>query len=75
MAGIISQGDVSGGSMGVSTTALAPKAPRKNWPSAPMFHSFMVKARHRPVARRMSGVAFTSVSEMTPTSPKAALTM
>ena len=25
-AGIISQGDVSGGSMGVSTTALAPKA-------------------------------------------------
>ena len=63
------------GASGNRTTALAPQAPSRNWPSAPMFQSRIrnASAQARPV--RISGVALTSVSEMTPMLPNAALRM
>jgi hypothetical protein len=62
--------EVVGGSMGVNTIALAPKAPIMNWPSAPIFQSFMRKATEQANADSRIGVAFTIVSESTPTLPK-----
>src|SRR5690349_348222 len=70
MTGMNSQRDDSAGSIGASTTALAPKAPMMNCPSAPMFHNFIRKAIEQASAARMIGVAFTMVSESTPVSPK-----
>ena len=66
---------VLAGRMGSSTTALAPHAPRKNCPSAPMFQSFMRKASAQARPTRISGVAFTMVSLNTPRLPNAASTM
>ena len=73
-ASMISPG-CSAGRMGSSTTALAPQAPMKNCPSAPMFQSFMRNASAHARPTRISGVAFTSVSLKTPTLPNAAFTM
>ena len=66
---------VPAGSTGASTIALAPHAPSRNWPSAPMFQSRIRKASEQARPVRMSGVALTSVSLMTPTLPNAATTM
>ncbi len=57
------------GTMGTRTTAEAAQAPIRSWPSAPMFHRRMRKARAQARPVRMSGVAFTSVSERTPRLP------
>ena len=66
---------VPAGRIGSSTTALAPHAPSRNWPSAPMFHSRIRNASEQARPVRMSGVAFTSVSDRTPTLPNAASAM
>ena len=75
IAGITTIAGVPAGRIGARTTALAPHAPSRNWPSAPMFHSRIrnASAHARPV--RISGVALTSVSDSTPMSPKAASMM
>ena len=62
-------GDAFSGSRGIKTTALAPKAPMKNWPSAPIFHNRMRKAREHARPTSIKGVAFTNVSEKTPILP------
>jgi hypothetical protein len=51
---------------------LAPSAPIKNCPSAPMFHRRIRKATEQARPTRMSGVALTRVSEMTPALPNEA---
>src|SRR5450756_3217686 len=61
---------VPGGTIGMSTTADAPQAPIRNWPSAPMFHRRIRKARAQARPVRISGVAMTSVSDRTPRLPK-----
>ena len=61
----------SGGRTGARTIAAAPQAPISSWPSAPMFQSRIRKASAQASPARMSGVAVTSVSDMTPTSPNA----
>ena len=66
---------VPAGSSGKSTTALAPQAPSRNCPSAPMFQSRIRKAIEQARPVRMSGVAFTRVSLITPTLPNAASRM
>ena len=66
---------VPAGSTGARTIALAPQAPSRNWPSAPMFQRRIRKASEQARPVRISGVALTSVSLMTPTLPNAALTM
>ncbi len=75
MTGRNSQRGEFGDSTGASTIALAPKAPMMNWPSAPMFHSFMRKAIEQASAVSMIGVALTMVSESTPILPKEARAM
>ena len=67
--GMNNQREVSAGNTGASTTALAPNAPMMNCPSAPIFHNFMRNAIEQASAVRMIGVAFTIVSDNTPTSP------
>ena len=37
-------------------------APRRSWPSAPMFQNFARKARARPEPMRINGIAFVMVS-------------
>src|SRR5512145_2101835 len=69
------QRDESAGTIGASTTALAPQAPMMNCPSAPMFHSFMRNAIEQASAVRRIGVAFTIVSDNTPISPNEARAM
>ena len=66
---------VPAGTRGTRTTALAPHAPSRSCPSAPMFQRRIRKASAQASPVRMSGVAFTRVSERTPTLPKAALKM
>ena len=66
---------VPAGRIGNRTTALAPQAPRRNWPSAPMFHSRIRKASEQARPVRMSGVALTSVSDQAPTLPNATSAM
>ncbi len=75
IAGIRTIAGVPAGRMGMSTTAPAPHAPRRNCPSAPMFQSRIRKARAHASPVRIKGVALTSVSEMTPISPNAASKM
>ena len=75
ISGIVTNAGVPAGTSGRNTTALAPHAPIRNWPSAPMFHSRIRKASAQARPVRISGVALTSVSEMTPDSPKAASNM
>ena len=75
MAGITTIAGVPGGRIGSRTTALAPHAPSRNWPSAPMFHSRIRNANAQANPVRISGVAFTSVSDNTPMSPNAASMM
>ena len=75
MAGMTTIPGVPAGRSGTRTTALPPQAPSRSWPSAPMFQSPIRKARAQASPVSMSGVALTSVSEMTPTLPKAALKM
>ena len=57
---------VPAGRIGTRTTALAPQAPSRNWPSAPMFQRRIRKASAQARPVRISGVALTSVSQMTP---------
>jgi hypothetical protein len=66
------QGEVFSGSNGAKTTALAPKAPKKNCPSAPMFHKRIRNANEHAKPTKINGVAFTNVSENTPTEPNEA---
>src|SRR6266498_4512331 len=68
--GIKIQAEVSAGSRGHNTTALAPHAPMMNCPSAPMFHNFMRNATEQASAVNRMGVALTIVSDNTPMSPK-----
>ena len=75
IAAIMMTRGVSAGRSGNSTTALAPHAPRKNWPSAPMFHSRMRNANAQARPTRISGVALTNVSLKTPRLPNAASTI
>ena len=60
---------VPGGTIGTRTTAEAPQAPIRNWPSAPMFQRRIRKARAQARPVRISGVALTSVSDRTPRLP------
>ncbi len=69
ISGMATQRDVWAEISGSSTTALAPHAPMKNCPSAPMFHSRMRNASVHARPTRISGVAFTSVSEKTSIPP------
>ncbi len=63
IAGIMSQGEVVRRQQrGQAPPRWRPSAPRKNCPSAPMFHSFMRKASAQARPTRISGVALTSVS-------------
>jgi hypothetical protein len=75
IAGMNTHGEVSGGRIGINTTALAPNAPMKNCPSAPMFHSFIRNATEQARPTRISGVALTMVSEKTPRLPNDAEAM
>ncbi len=63
-------GELSAGSSGTSTTAEAPQAPMNSCPSAPMFHRRIRNASAQASPVKMSGVALTSVSDSTPTSAK-----
>ena len=69
MTGSTTNPGVPAGTSGTSTTALAAHAPSSSWPSAPMFHSRIRNARAHARPVRISGVALTSVSEITPTLP------
>ena len=60
---------VPAGTTGTRTIADAAQAPMSSWPSAPMFHRRIRKARAQARPVRMSGVAFTRVSERTPRLP------
>ncbi len=51
IAGITTNPGVPAGSSGTRTTALAPHAPRRNWPSAPMFQRRIRKATRAGQAR------------------------
>ncbi len=73
--GSVTIAGVPAGTIGMSTTADAPQAPMRNWPSAPMFQRRIRKARAQASPVRMSGVALTSVSERTPRLPKDERTM
>ena len=70
IAGITTIAGVPAGRSGARTTALAPQAPSRNWPSAPMFQSRIRKASEQARPVRISGVALTRVSEMTPDAPE-----
>ena len=72
IAGMTMIAGVPAGRIGARTIALAPQAPSRNCPSAPMFHSRIRNASEQARPVRISGVALTSVSEMTPTLPNAA---
>ena len=62
IAGITTIG-VPAGRIGARTIALAPQAPSRNWPSAPMFQRRIRKASAHARPVRMSGVAATSVRQ------------
>ena len=59
---------MAGSSNGVSTSkndkASPPPniAPRVNWPSAPIFHTFALKPKDKPKAIKIRGVALTNNS-------------
>src|SRR5450759_2878937 len=72
---INNQAGALSGSRGMRTTALAPNAPINSWPSAPIFHRRMRKARAQARPTRINGVAITKVSEKTPRLPNDASAM
>src|SRR5688572_23041203 len=75
IAGITTMAGGPAGRIGASTMALAPQAPSRNCPSAPILQSRILKARAHASPVRIRGVALTSVSDRTPMSPNAASKM